>query len=152
MQLESLDLSALVAEVLNESQRAYPQSLILQELEASLTAMADADRIGQLCGILLSNARQYGAANGPTIVQLSRRGAEVFIEVSNVAPPIDVALIPDLYAAFHRTSVPSTRSKSGLGLGLHIAQAIARGHRGYVRYRYTEPYVVFTVRFPVGWA
>ena len=150
MQPESLDLSALLAEVLNEARLAYPDSLILQELESPLIAEADAGRIVQLCGELISNAREYGAANGPTVVQLSRQGAEFFIEVSNIAPPIDAGFLPNLFAAVHRTPAPKARKKSGLGLGLHIAQAIARGHRGYIRYRYAEPYVVFTVRFPAG--
>ena len=54
----------------------------------------------------------------------------------------------NLFAAFMRQSGANARNKGGLGLGLHIAQAIVTGHGGTIAYRYESPHVVFAVQFP----
>lgn len=148
--LQPVALTQLLEDLLDESRIAYPDVRITQELEAGVVAMADADRMAQLVTNLVGNARHHGVTGEPVYVQLSQQTGEVFIEVSNLAPAIDAKLVPHLFTAYQRAPGAGARNPSGLGLGLHIAQAVARAHHGHIEYRHAEPYVVFMLRFPVG--
>jgi signal transduction histidine kinase len=57
----------------------------------------------------------------------------VFLSVHNEGQPIPAELLPTIFDAFRRGGTPAVeRSRTGLGLGLHIAQAIARAHGGRI--------------------
>ncbi|WP_077001842.1 ATP-binding protein [Variovorax sp. KK3] len=146
--LTDVDLSRLLEDLLDEAAIAYPGVRVSRELPKSLTVRADSDRMAQLFTNLVSNARHHGTAGEPVIVQLSNQGDDVVLEVSNSGPPIAPELVPHLFSAFKRQPDSGTRNKSGLGLGLYIAQAIALAHEGTIGYRYADPYVVFSARFP----
>ncbi|CAN5753294.1 bacteriophytochrome BphP [soil metagenome] len=143
-----VDLSRLLEDLLDEARTAYPGVVLLQDMPSSLMATADPDRIAQLFSNLVSNARHHGTAGEPVRVTLGQDGDEVRLQVRNTAPPIAADLVPNLYSAFKRQVIANERNKGGLGLGLHIAQAIASGHNGEIVYRYEAPYVVFEVRWP----
>lgn len=149
LQCAEVDLVALLEDLLDEVRTGHPQLTLVTEMPASLRAWADADRITQLFGNLVSNARHHGAPGEPVIVQLSQHADRVHFEVSNHAPPIAPELVPQLFSAFKRHRQINERNRNGLGLGLHIAQAIAAGHGGSLEYAYAEPYVVFSACFPV---
>ncbi|RYF72980.1 MAG: histidine kinase, partial [Comamonadaceae bacterium] len=149
LQATDVDLSVLLEDLLDEARVAHPGLTLVTELPPSLPAVADPDRVAQLFANLISNARHHGAPGEAVIVQLSQQGEEVSFEVSNSAPPIPQDLVPHLFNAFKRQTQPSSRNRSGLGLGLHIARAIASSHGGTLDYAYAEPYVVFSARFPV---
>lgn len=149
LQTAEVDLALLLEDLLDEARVAYPGLNLITEVPATLPALADADRVAQLFSNLISNARHHGAPGEAVIVQLSLQGEDVSFEVSNSAPPIPDELLPHLFSAFKRQTQPGSRNRSGLGLGLHIAQAIAQSHGGTLDYTYAEPYVVFSARFPV---
>ncbi len=143
-----VDLSRLLDDMLDEANMAHPGTLVIREAPDSLMAEVDADRISQVFSNLVSNARHHGAPGEPIAVALTCEAGIVQLVVRNVSPPIPVEQLPHLFAAFMRESGANTRNKGGLGLGLHIAQALVTGHGGEIAYRYASPHVVFTARFP----
>ncbi|HYP83568.1 ATP-binding protein [Variovorax sp.] len=143
-----IDLARLLDDLLDEGMVAYPGVAVRKERPDSLQAHADPDRIAQLFGNLLSNARHHGLPGDPVMVRLQADGDAVVFQVANRAPPIPPELIPNLYSAFKRHTAGNDRNKGGLGLGLHIAQAIIQGHGGEIEYSYEDGSVVFTARFP----
>ena len=150
LQLAAVDLSQLVENMVDEARTAHPDVEIVTDIEPAVIVMADADRLQQLIGNLLSNARQHGTPGEPVIVQLTKQGDAACIDVSNSAPPLAPALLRSLYSAFQHVAAANERNRDGLGLGLHIAHAIARSHGGWLQYSHAEPYVMFTVRMPLG--
>lgn len=146
--IQRVDLAAMVEGLVEEALVAYPGSVIQRDLPASLPAEADPDRIAQLLGNLLSNARHHGEAGQPVRVALARDGDDVVLTVRNRAAPIPADMVPQLFTPYKRQSIANARNKGGLGLGLYIAREIARGHGGSLAYAYEAPEVVFTVRFP----
>ena len=121
-----------------------------RELPPALDAEADADRLSQLLGNLLSNARHHGAAGRPVRVRLHKEGGDVVLAVGNVSPPIPEELVPHLFSPYKAQSAVNRRNPGGLGLGLYIAREIAAGHGGTLRYGYADGEVVFTLRFAVA--
>ncbi len=143
-----IDLARVLEDVIDEARTAYPGVAVAHLQPPALPMQADPDRMAQLFSNLISNARHHGTPGEPVSVTLSQDGDEVQLEVRNSAPPIAADLVPNLYSAFKRQAEPNLRNKGGLGLGLHIAQAIVRGHGGTIAYHYEAGQVVFTARFP----
>jgi len=144
------DLAALVDGVTEDLALAHPESVFVKDLQAPLQAQADADRLAQLLGNLLSNARHHGAPGLPVTVSLRREGEEAVLEVANHADPIPEDAMAQLFTPYKRQSLNNARNKGGLGLGLYIAREIARGHGGTLDYRHAAPQVVFSVRLPLA--
>ncbi|CAN5640473.1 ATP-binding protein [soil metagenome] len=148
LQPVAIDLARVLEDMIDEARTAYPGVTVAQTLPPTLPIQADPDRMAQLFANLISNARHHGTPGEPVTVSLSQDGGEVRLEVRNSAPPIAADLVPNLFSAFKRQAEPNLRNKGGLGLGLHIAQAIVRGHGGTIAYRHETGQVVFTARFP----
>ncbi|CAN7195423.1 ATP-binding protein [Acidovorax sp. LjRoot117] len=148
LQLKTVDVVQLLADLVDEARTAHPGTQIEIHLPERLDAQADPDRIAQVVSNLISNARHHGDAGQP--IHVHARGAQsgVVIEVRNVAPPIDPAVAANLFTPFKSSSVGNERNRSGLGLGLYIAHQIAQGHGGTIVYTHQPPHVVFTVHLP----
>ncbi len=144
-----IDLARVLEDVIDEARTAYPGVTIAQTMPSSVPVLADPDRMAQLFANLISNARHHGTPGESVLVALSQDAGEVQFEVRNSAPPIAADLVPNLFSAFKRQAEPNVRNRTGLGLGLHIAQAIVRGHGGTLAYRHEAGQVVFTARFPL---
>ncbi|RYY72129.1 MAG: histidine kinase, partial [Comamonadaceae bacterium] len=147
--LREIDVAALVETLVDEVRATYAGVTVLLESPPSLPAEADPDRLAQVVGNLLSNARHHGAAGTPVRLELARADGDVVLTVANAAPPIAPEVVAQLFSPYKRQSLGNERNKGGLGLGLYIAQEIARGHGGTLVYAWRDPEVVFTMRWPV---
>jgi signal transduction histidine kinase len=145
---EAAPLEQVLTQVVDELQSAWPDRLI--EFEATLTApvSCDAGRIGQLFSNLVSNALTHGAPNTPVGVSATTDSGSFELEVNNQGEMIPAALIDRLFQPFVRAD--AQRNKQGLGLGLYIANEIARAHGGTLRATSTPEVTTFTFRMPVG--
>lgn len=146
---EEVDLRQLVADLVEESRIAHPETSFTQNLPVSLKAEVDPDRMAQLLANLLSNARHHGTPGEPVLVQLAERDGMVELEVSNHGHEIPAEVAASLYSPFKRSSMGNPRNRRGLGLGLYIAREVVNGHGGTLEYTWADPYVVFTAIFPV---
>ncbi|MDM0089920.1 MULTISPECIES: ATP-binding protein [unclassified Variovorax] len=145
-----VDLTGLLDDLLDEMRTAHPGVQLIREAPPRLLAQVDGDRMAQVFSNLISNARQHGAPGESIIVQLSHQAGQATLDVSNVSPPIAPELASQLFNAFKRREQPNPRNRNGLGLGLYIAQAVVRAHGGHIGYAHAEPFVVFSVRFPLA--
>ncbi len=109
----------------------------------------DPDRIAQILGNLLDNARNYSPPGSPIEVSLVVAGNEAQIRVTDhgVGVPDDEA--GRIFAPFYRTS--RTRDVAGTGLGLHISRRIAEQHHGRLWLESTSPTgSVFALALPLA--
>ena len=97
-----------------------------------VTVTGDKDRLRHLISILLDNAVKYGAPGGTITLTLERTERQARLTVANPGDPIPPEHLPHLFERFYRAD-SSRGEQSGFGLGLSIADIIAREHKGSLR-------------------
>ncbi len=108
----------------------------------------DAEMIGQLATILLSNALKYADAGSEITLFLRESGAKRVFGMHNFGPAIPPDEQPRVFDRFFRGSAVRADG-DGCGLGLSIAQTIVRLHRGTIAVKSTEADgTTFTVTMP----
>ncbi len=98
--------------------------------DTPVLSRVDADRVTQILVNLLENAAKYSPAESEILVDLTVRGDEVSVAVTDTGiglPPED---LPRLFAPFARASNARDANISGLGLGLYVSRRLADAHGG----------------------
>jgi PAS domain S-box-containing protein len=128
-----MSLAETAREVVEEIEATQPAAGIELVVHGGCEGRWDPDRMAQLASNLITNAVQYSPPDTPVRVEVGGRdAATVFFEVHNEGPPIAPELLPVLFDPFRRGAAGRDRSAGGLGLGLHIAQAIVQAHGGSI--------------------
>ena len=118
------------------------------DIDEGITVTGSRDQLQQVAGVLLDNAIKYapqGAGVHMTLTQAERRAV---LTVENGGPPIPPEVLPHLFERFYRAD--GSRTQGGFGLGLSIAQAIVREHKGTIRCESDRRSTRFIVTLPAG--
>jgi PAS domain S-box-containing protein len=129
----SLDLAVLVGEVVERHRLASPDRIINLQVHGSVPRIdADALRIEQVVGNILTNALKYSEPG--TAIEVEVRGVkhEAGVRVTNQGPCIPPEELPALFERYYRTARARAGPARGLGLGLYIARGIIEGHGGRI--------------------
>lgn len=119
------------------------------EIAPGVTLCGSEPQLRRLCGILIDNAVKYADRGGNVLVTLASDGAACRLSVHNTGAPIPKAELPRLFERFYR--VNRARSAGGFGLGLSIAESIARSHGGRIGVVSAEGSgTTFTVTLPLA--
>jgi sigma-B regulation protein RsbU (phosphoserine phosphatase) len=146
-----MDLERTCREVVGEMTLSHPDRPIAVEVRGDVTGVWDRDRLYQVIGNLVGNAIQHGEPRSPIELRLEGDEAEVTVEVSNRGEPIPAAMLPAIFEAFRKKRTRHPSRSSGLGLGLFIAQQVARAHGGSIAVGSSENQLTtFRVRLPRG--
>ena len=92
----------------------------------------DAQRLHQVLRNVLLNSLRYTDAPGETLVEVSRDGKNVRIEVMDSAPGVPETALPHLFERFYRCEASRNRATGGSGLGLAICEGIVQAHKGKI--------------------
>lgn len=144
-----VDISALLADLVEENLTAYPDVTVRTYIAPQVMAKIDSDRLSQVISNLISNARHHGELAGGVTVKLRTEPQFLHISVHNNGQPIADDIVDVLFNPFKRQALPNSRNRNGLGLGLYIANEIVRGHSGAISYRYENGEIVFNVELPL---
>lgn len=127
----AIDLHAIMADGIEELRSAFPGRELLHRTEGAGPCDADADRLMQLVGNLVTNAITYGRVDAPVVITSRLTANDCTISVHNIGQPIDAESIAVLFEPMARgVDIPdSTRS---IGLGLYIVREIIKAHGGNV--------------------
>jgi len=139
-------LGAALEQVVNEMRLSQPDRVIDAQIELPGPIDCDGARLAQLLSNLLANALTHGDARMPVRVRGGVEDGMVEVSVSNGGTPIPPERHDRLFEPFVRASDRQTRQ--GLGLGLYIADQIARGHHGTLAVESTAAETRFTFRMP----
>jgi len=130
-----------INEVLEEacalvSSRARTKSIsIVRELNAEIAYSGDEAFLHQLFLIFLDNAIKYSSDNTQVQVSLERRDGTIRASFSDQGIGIANEHLPFIFERFYRAAPSSSGEAQSGGLGLAIAQAIARAQGGFIECR-----------------
>lgn len=132
--VEEVDLSELTTDAaLAFEPVAFEAGKTLEYQIAPETAvLGDGEKLRRLISVLLDNAIKYGAEGQPIRMSLARTENKVRLTVENGGEPIPPEQLQHLFERFYRADA-SRGEKSGFGLGLSIAAAIAAEHKGTLK-------------------
>lgn len=125
---------------------------LVRDYDPSLPEIdGDADRLTQAVWNLVRNAIEAGAAQ-VVLRTRAERGVRIFDAIHPVALRLEIADdgrgVPDDLS--ERLFLPLVSGRAdGTGLGLALAQQVAREHRGSLGYRSRPGHTVFTLMLPM---
>jgi two-component system phosphate regulon sensor histidine kinase PhoR len=133
------DVRALVAEVVGELEpgaAANGHRFVVDVPEEPVAAAADADKLRQVCAILVDNAVKYSPDGGTVTVAARRRSDKVELRIVDEGVGIPEAEQERIFRKFYRAGQGDERG--GTGLGLFIAQGLVTAMGGRIRVSSTE--------------
>jgi signal transduction histidine kinase len=132
---EPIDLAALMRRVAASAELqagVKRQRLQVNVQSAAVIGDADGGKLEQAMENLMSNAIKYTGDGGTITLSLDVDGERARLSVRDTGAGIDPALIPTLFAKYHRLNGNATRAVGGTGLGLLITKEIVEAHGGRV--------------------
>ena len=132
VKMESLDLTALAGEVLQEEEMIHPDRTFLPRWgEDPVSIYADPGLIKQVLRILMDNSLKYSPPEGRVYLRVTQTGNHVRLTVQDEGMGIPPDGIPHIFERFYRTDQSRDRKTGGTGLGLSIAKWIVERHGGW---------------------
>lgn len=105
------------------------------------------ESFGTLPLLLIDNAVKYSLNGKEVTVAVEDTGADgVRIEVASFGPGVPPAERPRIFEKGFRSSTATRYAGEGLGLGLYIAQIIARAHGAQLEYECLDQFGIATCR------
>jgi PAS domain S-box-containing protein len=118
---------------------------------------ADATRLAQVVGNLLSNAAKYTMEGGSIVLEARRehtRGGQAKIVVRDSGIGIPAEALPNIFDMFTQVGRHPEQESGGLGIGLHLVKQMTELHGGSVRAESAGlgQGSVFTIELPLAQA
>ena len=136
LRLERVDLAALLRSIVERlrplAERKGVQLAAAENLDP-IEIDADAELLEFAISNLVTNAVKYSPAGTQVSVRCEREGAHAQVHVTDSGPGMSPEETRHIFDRFYRTESAEHSSHPGFGLGLAIAQEIARHHGGDVR-------------------
>jgi heavy metal sensor kinase len=141
LQLESLNLAALLAdEVASLLPRAVAKNVGLSlHTPDTLPMVADSPKLARLFMNLIDNALKYSNPGDSVQVIAVAQNQQIQVQIVDTGPGIPPEHLPHLFERFYRVdkarareSTAETANSSGAGLGLSIADWLAKAHGGRI--------------------
>jgi PAS domain S-box-containing protein len=132
----TLQINDLVQQIIDEQQplaAGRQQSLVFSPNDTLPTVVGDAEELERVIRDLVANALNYTSEGGEIIVSTRSTTEHVVVEVRDNGIGISPIDIPFLFDPFFRVDEARSLNTGGLGLGLCIADMIARIHSGVIR-------------------
>ena len=135
LNLESVPPHTLFNPVINQFQQQFTnQGIRLKtNVEENLPSVSvDKDRIQQVLTNLLGNALQYTHSGGDVTLTASLVQNQIVFSVADTGIGISAEYLPYIFNRFYRTDKSRARASGGTGIGLTIAQALIKAHKGRI--------------------
>ncbi len=112
------------------SARNIEMSIVL--CPSTLVVMGEPVRLQQIAWNLLSNAIKFTEPGGKVTITTQNEGSQARLVVTDTGIGIDPEFLPHVFDRFKQADGSTSRRHGGLGLGLAIADALAKMHGGKI--------------------
>ena len=130
------DVAALLRAVKAGAESGYARGHVLRLITPERAVLrTDADALRSVAVNLLENACKYAPAGTNVDIVLEVGGQDWELRVSDEGPGIPETERAAIFRKFQRGGNEETRNAKGTGLGLYIAQRLARALGGHLAYR-----------------
>jgi signal transduction histidine kinase len=99
---------------------------------ASLIVLGEPVRLQQIAWNIVSNAIKFTDPGGKVTVTTGFDGTEAYVTVTDSGIGIEPEFLPHVFDRFRQADGSTSRRHGGLGLGLAIADALAKMHGGWL--------------------
>jgi two-component system, OmpR family, sensor kinase len=127
LDLQPVDLGAVVADV--AATLSTPTLEVRTAISDEVIVAADPSRVSQCLENLVTNAARHSPRGAPVTVLVGKKvvdGGELGeVQVVDEGPGVPVEILPRIFERF-----TAGENSDGLGLGLYLAQRIAKAHGG----------------------
>jgi len=129
----------------------YRHELSVSLPEHPVFLMADAVRLTQVFGNLLSNSAKYTPANGTVRLSASVADSMVVVRIEDNGIGIPHSALSSIFDMFTQVDRVTQQMSGGLGIGLSVVKSLVEMHHGSVKVESDGPGrgSVFTVCLPV---
>ena len=129
---ERVDLSEEITSLCEDAELICSEESLVFEHDVTPGISVDADPVllRQAAQNLLTNAVKYNVEGGRVHFGLTSDGTHAEISLSNTGKGIPELERDVIFERFYRLDRARNRKKDGFGLGLNLAQEIARAHGG----------------------
>jgi two-component system phosphate regulon sensor histidine kinase PhoR len=121
LHLEPADVAAAASE--REAERVQ-----VRRPRGELVVQVDRPKLDQILNHLLDNALKY--SDGAVVLEVSDKGEDVEVAVTDSGPGIFSGDIPLLFERFQQLDGTSTRAQGGTGIGLYICRRLVEALGG----------------------
>nr|WP_212912129.1 HAMP domain-containing sensor histidine kinase [Streptomyces sp. TS71-3] len=147
----SVDLTRLVLDAGDDARAAAPgHHWVLDLPEEPVTVTGDTNRLHQVIGNLLANARVHTPPGTEVVVRLTTGpGGGAELTVSDDGPGVPVEFLDEVFERFARADHSRSRAAGGgSGLGLAIVRAVVAVHGGGVALKSGPGATEFRISLP----
>jgi two-component system sensor histidine kinase CpxA len=129
---ELLDVSALVAEVVEDARFEHPQTRVDYSASGPAQLLGDPDGLKSAVENVVRNALTY-APDQPIEVRVETSAGDVVVRVLDRGPGVAPEHLAKIFDPFYRTDASRDHRQDGQGIGLAITARVTELHRGTVR-------------------
>jgi signal transduction histidine kinase/ActR/RegA family two-component response regulator len=114
--------------------------------------MGDAARLQQVLWNLVANAIKFTPPGGEVSLEVEERDGELELRVRDTGVGIDPEFLPHVFERFRQADSSTTRTHSGVGLGLSIVRHLLELHGGRITAQSDGPGcgALFVARLPLA--
>src|SRR5581483_757508 len=147
--LRDVEIDRFLEDVFMRWSEVAPRAWRL-EVDVAGVVQIDPEALRNALDALLENAVKYTEPLATIELRAHAVGGEIVIEVADDGSGIPGDAMESIFDRFARADDARTRSRGGVGLGLAIVSAIARGHGGRCTVERRSGQTVFSLALPVG--
>ncbi|MBU1124428.1 MAG: HAMP domain-containing histidine kinase, partial [Candidatus Omnitrophica bacterium] len=151
---ERFDIIEFLTEIFEQSKLLASRRGITVEVsfpKAEITVNADRVHLRRLFFNILDNAIKFSRESSSIVITATQKDNKVCVAIEDSGVGIVEQDLPKIFDRYFRAQSSDLQEVSGTGLGLHIAQSIAKVHQGIIQVQSTpEKGSVFTVILPLA--